>query len=172
MDAALCGGLANALLAKVDRLEVMMILPSAPSPLVGTAPRPSEVIQEVKKMKRDMDLVRSIILACSEHEHGFAPDFQIDGYSTEQVEYHKYLMVEAGLLQGKTYSVAGSETPVATVSAMTWEGHDFLEASRDDKIWAKAKQATSAAGGMAFDVLKTILSGLATQAAKNFAGLP
>ena len=33
-------------------------------------------------MKRDMDLVRKILMAVEEHDHGFAPrDVAFDGYS-------------------------------------------------------------------------------------------
>ena len=55
---------------------------------------------------------------------------------------------------------------------LTWEGHEFLEASRNEGLWAKAKQAAGSTGGMVLGVLKSVLIDLATQAAKKAAGLP
>ena len=38
-------------------------------------------------MKRDMDLVRKILMVCADHEHGYAPrGLVIEGYSEEGIE--------------------------------------------------------------------------------------
>lgn len=51
-------------------------------------------------MKREMDLVRQILLKIEQHEHGLAPrDLAIDGHTDEQVAYHVHLMGQAGLLR-------------------------------------------------------------------------
>jgi len=124
-------------------------------------------------MKRDMDLVRKILMACADHEHGFAPPtLQIEGYSEEQVGHHVYLMMQAGLVKGADVTAMGSSSPEAVLSSITWAGHEFLEASRDEGLWTKAKQAAGSTGGMVLDVLKSVLIGLATEAAKKAAGLP
>jgi hypothetical protein len=69
-------------------------------------------------------------------------------------------------------SDAGDSSPQAAVISVTWAGHEFLEASRDEGLWLKAKKAAGAGGGMVLDVLKSVLIGLATEAAKKSAGLP
>ena len=51
-------------------------------------------------MKRDMDLVRFILMAVEEQEHGFARDVRFDGYTEEQIGYHAYIMIEGGLVEG------------------------------------------------------------------------
>jgi hypothetical protein len=43
---------------------------------------------------------------------------------------------------------------------MTWEGHDFLEASRDDKRWKQAKKIAGKVGVYTLDILKQVLSQL------------
>ena len=65
----------------------------------------------------------------------------------------------------------GDESPQAIATSLTWDGYEFLEASRDDGTWAKAKQAAGSAGGMALDVVKSILIAIAIEAAKKKAGL-
>lgn len=99
-------------------------------------------------MKRDMDLVRKILLALEEHEHGFAPrEFDIEGYAGEQIAYHAYLMDQAGLIEAANTTHMGSSSPEAMPRKMTWEGHEFLDAARSETIWNKARQKIKEAGG-------------------------
>lgn len=124
-------------------------------------------------MKRDMDLVRKILMVCVDHEHGLAPQhLTIEGYSQEEIGHHVYLMVQAGLVKGESFLLSGDQSPRATLLSVTWSGHEFLEASRDEDLWSKAKKAAGSSGGMVLDVLKSVLIGLATEAAKKAAGLP
>ncbi len=124
-------------------------------------------------MKRDMDLVREILMVCADHEHGYAPrGLAIKGYSEEQIGHHVYLMMQAGLVEGANVTASEDPSPLAELLSMTWAGHEFLEASRDEGLWSKAKQAAASTGGMVLDVLKSVLIGLATSAAKKAAGLP
>jgi YD repeat-containing protein len=120
-------------------------------------------------MKRDMDLVRKILLAFDENRSGFAPrPLTIDGYTDEEVGYHVLLMDEAGLLVGKEVtSSSGSKSPSAIPIRMTWDGHDFLDAARDAGRWSKA---TAAVGSAAFDVLKFALGALAKDQATKLIG--
>ena len=110
-------------------------------------------------MKRDMDLVRNILLKVEEHEHGHAPrKVEIEGYSDEQIGYHAWLMGEAGLLHVADTTCMDSPSPVAIPTSMTWEGHEFLEAARQSSTWEAAKEKISKAGaGLTFEVLKAVL---------------
>jgi hypothetical protein len=124
-------------------------------------------------MKRDMDLVRKILIACEEYAHGRAPgNLQIEGFTDEEIGYHAHLMEQAGLVRAFDISHSGSLSPQAHVVSMTWEGHEFLEAGRNENLWAKAKEAAGSTGGMVLGVLKTVLIDLGTKAAKQAAGLP
>jgi DNA-binding transcriptional ArsR family regulator len=109
-------------------------------------------------MKLDMDLVRKILIALEEHPHGFYNQFlQIDGYSQEQIGYHITLMEEAGLLLAVDATSMDSQSPEAMPQRLTWQGHQFLNACRDEGRWAKAKTIFKDAGGVSFDVAKEIL---------------
>ncbi len=123
-------------------------------------------------MERDMDLVRKILMVCEQNAHGSAPHpLQVEGYSGEQIGYHVYPMMQAGLVEGADVTNTASQSPQAILTAMTWDGHEFLEASRDEGLWVKAKQAAGSTGGMVLGVLKSVLIDLATQAARKAAGL-
>jgi hypothetical protein len=116
-------------------------------------------------MKRDMDLVRKLLMAIEAHEHGYAPpDLKIPGYSEEQVRYHVHLMGEAGLLEVADVTVRRSTSPQAIPISMLWDGHDFLDAARSDSIWDRAKKHLGAEWvSVPFDVLKGLLVKLINQ---------
>jgi hypothetical protein len=73
-------------------------------------------------MKRDMDLVRQILITIEDHEHGFAPEtIEVPGYTEETIGYHLVLMGEAGLLKVVDMSPFGAQTPQAIVERLTWD---------------------------------------------------
>ena len=117
-------------------------------------------------MKRDMDLVRSILLELEDKEEPgewLKPE-DITGYNSELVGYHIHLLDQAGLIE--VLDSRSQAHPMSwTALRLTWEGHEFLEASRDSSMWEKAKDMILSSGGsMTFDVLKTVLIKLATDA--------
>lgn len=110
-------------------------------------------------MKRDMNLVRSILLVLEAHEHGYAPqEFRIEGYSDEQVAFHVYLMGQAALLRATDVTVASSRSPKAIPHSLTWDGYEFLEAAREPSRWQAALKTLGNKGAaVTFDILKALL---------------
>jgi len=105
-------------------------------------------------MKRDFDLIRRILSDVED-----APplkgsrDFQYQGYDDDVVTEHIELLIEAGFLDGHVSRFLGGGGS-ARVSRLTWAGHDFLDAMKDESIWSKAKEnVLKPVGGVAFDVL-------------------
>src|SRR5262245_10758332 len=89
-------------------------------------------------MKRDMDLVRTILQEIEEHESLLSPvHINASGYSPDQITYHLKLLNEAGLIE------ATETTTLREVGfipkCLTWRGHEFLDAARNETIWQKAK---------------------------------
>jgi hypothetical protein len=109
-------------------------------------------------MKLDMDLVRKILIILEEYPHGFYDQFvQIEGYSPEQIGYHVTLMEEAGMLLVVDATHMGSQGPEAMPRRLTWQGHQFLNACRDERRWTRAKEIFREAGGVSFDIAKEVL---------------
>ena len=119
-------------------------------------------------MKRNMDLVRQILLQIEATESGKAIKLDLPDCGEEEVGLHVELMIEHGLIEGNVApSHDGPAHRILTyrIKRMTWEGHDFLDAARKDTIWNKAKEkCLEATGGLAFDVLKTCLTELGKEA--------
>lgn len=121
-------------------------------------------------MKRDLDLIRKILLAVEAHPHGLAPDdLTIPGYTDEQVGHHNWLIVRSGLADGAETTSHQSESRSALIYSLTPAGHDFLDAARDDTTW---KRVTAAAGAVTIDVLTTALKEFAARLLRERLGLP
>ena len=109
-------------------------------------------------MKRDMELVRLLLI----HYEG-EEEVDLSKYPTQQQFYHVKKMIEAGLIDGKVEHVFGpaSETvyqPPSGLMVLTWYGHDFLDAAKNQAVWKKAMGKVRESGGtVAFEVLKALL---------------
>ena len=111
-------------------------------------------------MKRDMDLIRKILAETESlpYKSGNICRVEVDGYTPEQVSYHVEILAEANLVKA---THLGRET---IPHRLTWEGHEFLDASRNDTIWKKALEISKQAGGVAFEVMKSLLIQMAKDA--------
>lgn len=109
-------------------------------------------------MQRDVDLVRRILLhiersgADGTSPGGWAPLVE-DGYEVSSIQYHIQILHDAGLIQADEL-VPGQWWP----ERMTWAGHEFLDASRDEALWNEAKRRVEATVGTApFEVFRDLL---------------
>jgi hypothetical protein len=110
-------------------------------------------------LKRDLDLIRKLVLAVEEVPTGFVRDnLRIEGYTDEQVEYHSYLLVDAGLAEGVKVTTQASTGPEYRILHLTSAGHDFAAAARNDVVWRKASvKVGEKAGSVTLDVMKELL---------------
>jgi hypothetical protein len=91
-------------------------------------------------MKRDLELVRKILLAMEAHHHGFAPEsFTVAGYDQDVIDHHVWLMEQGGLVTAVDSTVQQAPSPTALPQSITWDGHEFLDAVRNDKVWLRLK---------------------------------
>lgn len=109
-------------------------------------------------MKRDMDLIRAMLLAIESNPHGFAPKIDIEGYTQEQIGYHALLLGEAGLAKVHERKLEEIKTPEAYVERLTWAGHEFLDSARDKQIWNQAKDVLNKVGASSLPILMGVLT--------------
>ena len=121
-------------------------------------------------MRRDMDLVRQILLAVEEREEEDLrrSTLSVEGYGEQAVARHVEIMQEAGLVDAHVMRADGVPPYAARVFRLTWEGHDFLEATRNETVWAKTKQFVKEKGGGAS---LAIMKAVAVRFAKEQFGL-
>ena len=93
-------------------------------------------------MKRDMDLIRELLLkleALPMRRGGIvsitphADEIAVAGYDVDQIEYH--------------------------LSQITPAGHDFLDSVRDPETWSRTKKAAAGAGGFTLELLSDLAKG-------------
>ena len=110
-------------------------------------------------MKRDMDLIRKILLTTESDIHGFAPQkpMEIDGYTQEEIGYHIHLLGEADLAKVINMTFDQSDSPSAQMLNLTWNGHEFLDSARENTRWNQAKDKISKMGGASIEIWLALL---------------
>jgi len=110
-------------------------------------------------VKRDLNLIRKLVLAVEDHPSGTTPDhIHIDGFTTEEIGYHSYLLVDAGLAKGVDVTTISDTLPNWDILHLTSAGHDFADAARSESTWNKATTIVKdKAGGITLDVMKQVL---------------
>lgn len=97
-------------------------------------------------MKRDMDLIRAILLRVEEEYGGIS----ITNLSIEGINY-----ADNGIY---SFSVGG----------LTWDGAEYLDKIRDDSLWEKTKTIARERGvPLVFDTVKEISSKLVSAATEG-----
>ena len=88
-------------------------------------------------MRRDMELVRKILLYVEAKGDGSSGLIQIDDYEQTLIDYHVDIMIDAGLLKGKP--LRGGNRVLNHGVILTWDGHDFLDSIKNENVWNKIK---------------------------------
>ncbi len=116
-------------------------------------------------MKRDLDLIRAILMAVEDsgHDLGSWMDLSIEGKTQLELSYHVQLLHEAGLIEAIDLST--KDGMHWEPKKLTWSGHEFLDDARNDTTWQRAKKIVGTRiGSASLDVVQ----GTLTQVAKEF----
>lgn len=116
-------------------------------------------------MKRDMDKVRSLLLALEDEKSPYVMYLKgplIGGMATtqEQVDY-LLLLTSGGYLEKGQHSQY----------RLTWAGHELLEKLRDDEIWRNTRDGASKLGSWSVKLLGELATGFIKAKATSL-GLP
>jgi hypothetical protein len=87
-------------------------------------------------MKRDMDLIRAILLEVEKSTSPGGCQIKVPGHSPEELYYNAQLAQEAGLIEASFLD----NSSAFHVLRLTYAGHEFLDAARNDTLWVKAKE--------------------------------
>lgn len=120
-------------------------------------------------MKRDMDLIREILLKAEElYVDTAINDLTIDGYDMATVAYHCKLLHNAGYIFDYKAQYASNEIYTFAIGALTWAGNEYLEKIRDNSRWGKIKN-TLIQKGLPFtiDMVKSVADAFITAAAEG-----
>ena len=112
-----------------------------------------------------MDIIRLLLLQAE----GEAPAPDLSAYTDEQKLYHSALIIEAGLAHGEVITDGNGQPSGTVILRLTWKGHEFLDAARNETIWKKAVEKTKKAG---IQVTMAVLEDLLKKLLKEPLGLP
>lgn len=103
-------------------------------------------------MKRDMDLVRLLLLRIEQEGSPALRNVpEVEGFDEATVAHHISLMLQAGLV---TAIDASSFDGLAYLEIkMTWHGHEFLETIRDPEIWQSTKAGAAKVGSWSIGII-------------------
>ncbi len=122
-------------------------------------------------MKRNMELVRDILIQIEEDKSkgGFSFVAEEGGkFSNDEIEYHLELMINAGLIDGNV--IHTFDGAIIDITSLTWQGHDFLDAARSDKVWEKAEETAESKGLDLSSLPLEIVKDLLVESAKAIIG--
>jgi len=88
-------------------------------------------------MKRDMDLVRRMLLVAEEQPHGEWL-LGVDGIDADTFAAHVQWLLDAGFVEGRVTEMAGFAA--SRIERLTWQGCEFLDAARNETLWVRAKE--------------------------------
>jgi hypothetical protein len=108
-------------------------------------------------MKRDVDLIRQLLLDIERQGPECPPDVLRNGAAPEveeRIRHHVRLLVDAGLAKETNRTSAGQPCV-----RLTNAGHEFLDLCRDDDRWREAKWIVlEHTGGLSLSVLRAVLT--------------
>lgn len=120
-------------------------------------------------MKRDMDLIRLILLEIEEEYKSTAIyNLSVDGYDKETVAYHCKILHEAGFISDYKAIYANNRLCDFGIGSLTWEGNNYLDKIRDASTWGKIKAFLTEKGAPI--LIETVTTAANTLIAKAIGG--
>lgn len=100
-------------------------------------------------MKRNMDLVRELLLVTEEAETSFDPrdSKRLVDYTDELIVYHVELLCGHELIDASIQKEWSGKCVSCSITSLTWDGADYLDAIREPKIWKQTKMIVKEAVG-------------------------
>ena len=119
-------------------------------------------------MKRDLDLIREIMLVLEdkmEYDKNFQSAHLIEviqdkTLSAEKLAYHVGLLVENDFIKAKEYKYQSGEPTDYLINTITSQGQDFIDTIRQDTTWNKIKEKAYEIGGYSLPLLADIGFGI------------
>lgn len=116
-------------------------------------------------MRRDMNMVRDILLNVEAQEPGKNRVLQYNGEAREQAQpvlEEMARLIEAGFIKGKPVRSGDGKWAMMTTSGLTWSGADLLDSIRDNRVWEGTVEKMKEVGGsVSIETMKAIAAAVA-----------
>ena len=91
-------------------------------------------------MKRDLEIIRAIMLNVEADKYPYGSDVRLDGVDPVVCARHVALILDAGLAVGRLIETNSHGIVGGQIDRLTSAGHDFCEGIRHDTIWNHVKE--------------------------------
>lgn len=121
-------------------------------------------------VKRDLELLRRLLLSIEESDDIPVHPNQLTNLCSDQnlLNYHIYLLYEAGFIHAIEVDVMGSYIPQYRILYLSNSGYDYLDSVRNVTIWNKVKSCLSSVGGnVALDIVQQLAEKFIIQSLTN-----
>ena len=125
-------------------------------------------------MQRDMELVRRILLSVEARPDLKLAMIRLPGEEAVKLARHVEMLVKSGLVDARQVNRGSSPLPQYLVSDLSWDGHDFLAALKNETVWRKLKAALSAKdmAELPLAIIKDLASDIIRKVLRGELGLP
>lgn len=111
-------------------------------------------------MKRDMDLMRQILLRIEERSDVPPRTMTLDSFmdmkkSSYEISMHLDLLYEAGMIEVMDIAIVG-DLKDFTIERLTLAGYEYLDAIRNYQVWDRVKRTINLVGGATLDIIKQL----------------
>lgn len=118
-------------------------------------------------MKRNLDLIRDVLLAVEGHDRPTKTvEIRVEGASPEEIAYHVMLLGQAQFVDA--VDMSDGQMLDWRPKSLTWQGHEFLDATRNASVWRQVKAKLSE---RAMDAPLAVVQELAIKYASSMLGL-
>lgn len=109
-------------------------------------------------LERDYELIKKILLEFEKLPLNHKVDrINVEGYDSDNVIYHTFLLYEANLV--KIIDTSSFEGRSFLPQRLTWEGHEFLDKAKNEKVWKSTLVKLKNAGvSVSFPILSNVLT--------------
>ena len=122
-------------------------------------------------MVRDWELIRQILLRIesleSTRQYIDSREFAAEHKVSDSLVYHQFeILYESGLIQAQ--DVSSMDGHAMTARALTWQGHEFLDKTRESKLWNDVKDEARKRGiSLSFEAIGALCTKLIAVAIAN-----
>ena len=124
-------------------------------------------------MKRDIDVIKYVLEEIEKLQGSNPIQLQFDesdSYSIDKLNYHIRILTDAGFVEGEIKGVMGGGQ-INLIRSITWQGHDMLDALRNDKAVEMAEREAEKQGSKLSDLPIDVAKALVIASAKQLFGL-
>ena len=128
-------------------------------------------------MKLDFDCIRDVLLTLEKFPYGeviLSEQLYDDlkNYSPETISYSLLKLYEADYIEAHIPEIDGVFPEVSHIYDITFQGHEFLDNIRSNKIWVKTKSILSELGSGSIKFASQIAVCILTELIKQLAFTP